>query len=460
MVPFIAGVAILIAAERPSIGGRSLRLLDWSLIACLLAVAVQLIPLPATIRASLSPEAFSVDRALRLDAPPAVPPPQALSLDVESTAWAFALGVGYIGLFWCARAIFARGGVRSLTRGVTWLGLALTVVVAAQRATSPKLLYWYFRPLSVGASPYGPFVSRNGLASWLAMTLPLVVGYAMARHETRPHAGSSIAARAEALDSTQLWLAASACLMLAGLLGSTSRAGIFGGFVGLLAFIGLSRMRVTRKAGVASMLAAVGVMIAAASLYANMGALAMRLRDTTEQGEWGRAAIWRDTWRMARDFWLTGVGAGAYQHGMLVYQEGSRLFFFNHAHDEYLQLFAEGGLLVVVPAAIAVLAAATLAVRRLRRDRTPVFWMRAGAVSGVIAVAIQSIWDTGLRTPANGALFAVMCAIALHEPRPASGEHGARERSRTRRRPEQRSDRSREPQHPSRSPAIRADRDG
>jgi hypothetical protein len=34
----------------------------------------------------------------------------------------------------------------------------------------------------------------------------------------------------------------------------------------------------------------------------------------------------------------------------------------------------------------------------------------------MIAVAVQSIWDTGLRTPANGALFAVLAAIALHNP--------------------------------------------
>jgi O-antigen ligase len=122
---------------------------------------------------------------------------------------------------------------------------------------------------------------------------------------------------------------------------------------------------------------------------------------------------------MIEDFWLTGVGAGAFQRGMLVYQEGSRQFFFNHAHDEYLQLAAEGGLLLVVPATIALVAGLGLIVNRLRRDRTPIFWLRAGAVSGIIAVAIQSIWDTGLRTPANGALFAVIAAIAVHEPRPA-----------------------------------------
>ena len=106
-----------------------------------------------------------------------------------------------------------------MTRGVTWLGLALTVLVAVQRATSPKLLYWYFQPLNAGASPYGPFVSRNALASWLAMAVPLVIGYAVARHRSEARTGLGIAARAEAIDSTQLWLVGAACLMMGGLFG-------------------------------------------------------------------------------------------------------------------------------------------------------------------------------------------------------------------------------------------------
>ena len=93
-------------------------------------------------------------------------------------------------------------------------------------------------------------------------------------------------------------------------------------------------------------------------MFANFGALAMRLQETTEAGDWGRRAIWRDTWRMTQDFWLAGVGAGAFERGMLLYQQGSRMFFFNHAHDEYLQILAEGGLLLAVPAAIAAIAGA------------------------------------------------------------------------------------------------------
>ena len=430
-MPLCAGVAVLLAVERPTIGRGPSRVLDWSLLACLLVVAAQLIPLSAAARGRLSPQATLIDSAVSLDATPRILP-RGLSLDVESTAWALALGAAYIGLFWCARSIFARGGVRTVTRGITWLGLALTLLVAVQRVTSPKLLYWYFRPLNAGASPYGPFVSRNALASWLAMAVPLIIGYAVARHRSDPRTGISIAARAEAIDSTQLWLGGAACLMMGGLFASMSRAGIIGAAVGLVAFIAVSRTRIKGGRGLAWITVSVAALIVAASLFANFGAMAMRLHETTESGEWGRRAIWRDTWRMTEDFWLTGVGAGAFQRGMLVYQEGSRQFFFNHAHDEYLQLAAEGGLLLVVPAAIALIAGVALIVTRLAGDRTPIFWVRAGGVSGVIAVAVQSIWDTGLRTPANGVLFAAIAAIALHQPRPAHEGSARRSHARSR----------------------------
>ena len=414
---------------RPSIRRGPGRLLDWSLLACLLAVAAQLIPLQASLRERLSPQAFWVDRIVAIGAPPAIHPAHALSVDAESTVWALALGAVYLGVFWCARAIFSSGGVRTAVRGVAWLGMALTMLVAVQRATSPALLYWTWRPISDGASPYGPFVNRNGLASWLAMAVPVVIGYAMARYQSQQRR-SDHAIPGTSIDSMQLWLASAAVLMTGGLLASMSRGGILGGGIGLIAFIVLSRQRIKGGGGVAWMIAGLAALVVMASAYANLGTLALRLQETTEQGTWGRPAIWRDTWRMASDFPLTGVGAGAFQRAMLAYQQGSRLFFFNHAHNEYLQLLAEGGLLVAVPASIAMLAAVVLMARSLGADRTPIFWVRAGAICGVVAVAVQSVWDTGLRTPANGVLFAVIAAIAVHEPRPASARDSGRSRSR------------------------------
>lgn len=254
-----------------------------------------------------------------------------------------------------------------------------------------------------------------------------MIGYAVARHHSAQRADGG-AIPGDWLDPTQLWLGGAAVLMTGGLLASMSRAGILGAGAGLAAFIVFSRMRHRGGASLAWIGAGLAAMVVLASAYANLGQLAARLQETTEQGTWGRPAIWRDTRRMASDFLLTGVGAGAFQRGMLAYQEGSRFFFFNHAHDEYLQLLAEGGLMLVVPAIVALAAAVALMARYLRADRTAMFWVRAGAIAGLIAIAVQSIWDTGLRMPANGALFAVIAAIALHEPRPASRSGATRAR--------------------------------
>ena len=410
-MPLCAGVLVLLGSERPRIGRGPGALLDWALIACLAVVAAQLIPLPAGLWARLSPHAIDVESAVRVGTvPPASHP---LSLDPDATAWALALGGGYVAMFWCARAIFASGGVRLTTRGISSLGLGLTVLVAIQRATAPQLLFWTWRPLDAGASPYGPFVNRNSLACWLAMAVPLVIGYVVARHESRP-TGTRPAA---GIDSTQLWLGGAAVLMTGGLIGSLSRGGILGGAIGLLVFVLLARTRVSRPRGLAWIVAGLIAMAAFGTRYADLDALAMRMQETTEFGEWGRRVIWRDTWAMTADFRLTGVGAGAFQQGMLVYQQAPRQFFFNHAHDEYLQLLAEGGILVAVPAALALAAATAMLARQLRTDRSAIFWVRAGAIAGMAAAAVQSLWDTALRTPANGVLFAIVAAIALHEPR-------------------------------------------
>jgi O-antigen ligase len=410
---------------RPPVARGSNRWLDVLLVLCLLVVAAQLVPLPTAQHDRLSPNATAVAGAVALTVPS--PAPRApISIDPESTAWALALGAAYIALFWCARAIFAFGGVRHTIRGVTVLGLALTVLVAVQRTTSPKLLYWRWQPLSAGASPYGPFVNRNGLAAWLAMAIPLAIGYVVARQRSQPETGRGVAAAVASIDATTLLLGGSACLMIGGLFGSLSRSGIFAAAIGLTAFVLLSQTRITAGRAMAGLAAAVAAMVAIGAMYANLGALAMRMQETTELGEWGRRVIWHDTMQMIRDFQLTGVGAGAFKRGMLVYQEGSRQFFFNHAHNEYLQVLAEGGLLLAVPAALALLVGVALIAARLRADHTGVFWIRVGAVCGLIAVAVQSIFDTSLRTPADGVLFAVIAALALHDRREAPHSHARR----------------------------------
>jgi O-antigen ligase len=143
----------------------------------------------------------------------------------------------------------------------------------------------------------------------------------------------------------------------------------------------------------------------------------------------GRLVIWRESLELARRFWIAGLGAGAYETAMIVYQQSYRnVAFFNQAHNHYLQLVAEGGLLLTVPALVAASALAGSIARRLRESEGSIFWIRCGAATGLAGIAIQSIWETGLRMPANAVLFAVLCALAVHAtpPHPPSNAHRPR----------------------------------
>jgi O-antigen ligase len=134
----------------------------------------------------------------------------------------------------------------------------------------------------------------------------------------------------------------------------------------------------------------------------------------------GRVAIWHDTLTIANTFWLTGSGFNTYGVAMLRYQTVKDGYRYIEAHNDYLQLMAEGGLLVGIPA---ILLAITLIVtihRRFREaaDDTRTYWLRVGAVAGICAIAVQSVTDFTLQMPGAAVMFATLLAIAIHQPRP------------------------------------------
>jgi O-antigen ligase len=426
-VPLVAGTLILAARERPSIGRPPHRWLDGALIVWLTLAAAALIPLPPAARLAFSPAAAAVDRALWFNPPldPLTGPARPLSWDPASTAGALILGLTFVLIFWSARAIIASHGFRETIRGIAWCGLALAVITLFQHATAPKLLYGYWHPLTPNATPFGPFVNRNDLATWLIMAIPAIVGYGVARLKSRLRSHDGPVDLESAIDATAIWLAASVCLMLATVFVAVSRSGLIGAVVGLTSLIWLSRSRMSGSSWMwfgAIML----TLITVATTYITWGVLESRLDETIATGLGGRRAVWDQTWPMVRDFRLAGVGVGAYERVMAVYQVTPHAFYINHAHNEYLQLLAEGGLILAVPAIAAFCAAGWRIARSLQSDRTPVFWIRAGATSGLVAAVVQSIWETGLRIPANAVLFAILAAVALHDSRePYRNQRGA-----------------------------------
>ncbi|HWW86673.1 MAG TPA: O-antigen ligase family protein, partial [Vicinamibacterales bacterium] len=373
------------------------------------------VPLPSKVRLKLSPASAGMDRALWFDAAidgATKGPDRPLTVDETATAEALVVGLSFVILFWAARSQFAAGGVRFTAKWIAFLGLACAAIALTQSATAPKLIYWTWRPVNGNASPFGPFVNRNDLATWLIIAIPITIGYTTARVQSRRIEAHGPVEVGKIVDATAVWLATSICIMTAALVSSMSRSGLLAGSAAMLTLVALSRRRLP-AAGRSWLMAGIAAAIVIGATYANIDALMTRVGETVTLGVGGRREIWGETIPMARDFWLTGVGTGAYARAMSVYQS-PHVFSFNHAHDEYLQLLVEGGVLYAVLVGVAIAAAGLAIIRRLRADQTPVFWIRAGAASGLVAVLVQSVWETGLRMPANAVLFAVCAALALH----------------------------------------------
>ena len=403
-------------------GARPSTTLDIAVIASLTAIAFQLVPLPVALRDLLSPHAADVDRALRVDVAwaAAAGDRAAAPLTINATATLHSLAKALLVAlaFWSARALFERGGVRRTAHRIAWIGLAVSVVAIVERATAPTALYGVW-PVA-GARPYGPFINRNHMATWLIIAIPLTAGACAMR--ARQTIAASRSRRSAALDGfadpTLLWLAASAAIMLVALVVSASRSGAIGIAAGLIAGSALAAARLGRGERRWVVIAPV-VACVAVVWYAGAAPLADRfLHVAASSSVDRRVEIWRQTLPIVRDFAATGTGAGTYYTAMLVYQEGNRLFFFNQAHNHYLQIAAEGGILAGVPRALILLAFAVMAWRRLRADRSEMFWLRTGALASMVAVAAQSMWETGLVMPANAVLCAVVAAIAVYRTSP------------------------------------------
>ena len=415
-IVFTLGSVLLALLLRPPIASHDgSQQLDRIVLITGLAIALQAMPLPATIVDAISPHAVAVRQALSLL--PSTSTWIPLSIDERSTLWAGVNIVGTIALFFTARTILAIGGLRQTVRGISALGFLFSALALAQAATAGRFIYWRFRTEYEGPPPFGPFVNRNHFATWIIMAAPLCLGYLLARATGRDESSPQFVSRrtrlARMADGRTAWLAAAAAMMLAALLASQSRSGIAALIGALTVFALTHRGHSTMRRlswGAAVLLVIVGVALTRADIPAlaeRFGKSATGVRD--------RVTIWNDTLPMVKDFWVTGTGAGTYRIAMLAYQRADRHVQFNQAHNHYLQAAAEGGMVGASLFIAMLFALAQQVKKQLKADNSGAYWIRAGAACGLFAAALQALWETGLVMPANAALAAVLAAIASYE---------------------------------------------
>lgn len=387
--------------------------LDYFLALTLIAAATQLIPLPAWMRDALSPGAADfVARTALSGAPAAAWAP----LSLAPSLWMFGVGTLLLVVtsFWWARDALSSRGTRQVARTVATLGLVAAVLAFAQATLFPDgRIYGYWRPIATSAHPMGPLVSRSHFAAWIVVAASISVGYLIAHGRThwsnrRTRVGVLVLS-----DARALWLLLAIALMLASLLISQSRAGVLGLGVAAVVFVALQWRRQvgTSRLGVALALVAVAALV---SIWTTPAAMVDRFERSYSGSDGGRPMIWAMVRPLAQAFPVTGIGLGAFEAVMPVYQPPPRNILVNHAHNQFLHMVVEGGVLVTLPCLLALLAFARLGWRRVTRDDSAMTDVRQGAAAGLAGLATIAMFDVPTLTPAVAVLAAVAAAMVVH----------------------------------------------
>ncbi len=384
----------------------------------LLYMAFQLVPLPPWLIEILSPGSAAVyDPVYQV-----MGESSWTSLSVHRKATVLELlRIASYGLFYVVTIQLLSDGKRLLTTVKIVAGLAACIAFLAtlQHYTSPDHIYW-FRP-GPSHSPrfMGPWIHRGQFAGFVTMLLPLLFGLFL---YYKPTIDTTESFRAKVVDffssprsNLQVVLAFGIIIILISVLVSLSRAGILVAILSLLLFYYF----LSKKRGMRSWPVLIVFIAGIGLFFVNFGSdeLVNRIDTSiTPEGEliFDRIEIWRDTMEIIKVFWLTGAGFGTFVDIFPLYKTITNPHVYDHAHNDYLELLTDGGIIGFSLAAWFVLAVLGSGWKMIavRRDNFSIM-IGIGALVGICSMLLFAITDFNMHNGADGLYFFFLCGLLV-----------------------------------------------
>lgn len=299
-------------------------------------------------------------------------------------------------------------------RGPAFVAAMLTLTALVQGA----LAIWEFRTKqqlslygsSVASATAGDYFFNYGQLTRASGTLPDPIGLGQVLALCLPMMVAFAA-------SLRRWNASIVVLGATGVAGlglvlSLSRMSIIGGVAGVLVALlllpGSARLRsFAGVGGVVALVVVLGLSFGGSGLRTRISSIfhPTAAHVSTAQGDLSRIRIWNAAIRTGEHNLLTGVGVGNITNYLPRY--GIPVTGSAHAHDTYLQFFAEGGLLGLLALLGLIAASFRDLFRAFGRRR---IWV-AGATGALIATLIAWTTDVEVRYVQVSAMVAVLLGL-------------------------------------------------
>jgi O-antigen ligase len=307
-------------------------------------------------------------------------------------------------------------------------GLAVAIFALVQHFTWSGRFYWIRATLAT--NPFGPFANHNHFAGYMELLIPLPIALVLTRAVGR--------------EMRVLYGFAAAIMGLA-MVVSLSRGGLIS-LAAMLMFLVLVSIRVPRlwrlergrrefreadrkgPGAVGRFRAVASQMIVVSAIVAVIGAGVLWIgadpviqRVTQGQPVGGlpqetfstsRGWIWRDTISMIRANPLLGVGLGAYVTAFSLYTTSDGSLKVPQAHNDYLQVVADGGIVGGLIALWFVVVVFRVVARGLKSRDPMLSGLTLGSSAGIVGILVHSLFDFNLQIPSNALLFLILAAVA------------------------------------------------
>src|SRR6185369_7127982 len=358
----------------------------------------------------------------------AIPLINTLSLDPNSTRLVL-VQLATLLIYFAATLVFVDTPHRLqlLVRTITVFGFLLAILGLTQSFTSPTKVYW-FRELNQSTA-FGPFINRHHFAGYMELTIALPLGLLFAG----------------AVDKEKRII----YLFVAGLMGvalvmTASRGGIIS-LVAEIFFLMIvtaiwrkpserRRRKKHRFKFVLGRLGMTGALLVALFLGVVLlgGEFSInRFIDSvnTDDPTTGRAHFWSVTLDIIKAHPYIGTGLGAFGVIYTKYDSRNGLYRLEQAHNDYLQVLSDAGIVGGVLGLSFVMLLFYKAISRAKSRDDFRRGVALAALSGCFAVLIHSFFDFTLHTTSNALLFLVLAAMATLNGRVEDAPRQRRKRS-------------------------------
>lgn len=395
---------------------RTARFVLFLLFLNLLWLIFQCLPLPIGLLTLLSPHAVALYQLNDANIAMA-----AISLDPHAT-WLDVIEASYLFTFFCLTLyiIDSKKKIRILVY-VTVISALVQAIYGAFMILSGAEYAFFISKAEIHShigSATGTFTNRDHLAGYLEMALALGIGYMLSLMTDGSSSGGwKIWLRkwSEILLGSKARLRLMLILLCLGLVLTHSRGGNIG-FFSSLTIAGVIFMLFARKKPRATVIFLSSVILLDILLigsWVGVSKVMTRLENTSIQTE-QRDDVYAATLPMIQDYWLTGTGAGTYFETFPAYKTPQLSGYWNHTHNDYLEILAEQGVIGFGLLASVVLFALFVTIQTLRRRRSPlILAMSFSSLMGILALLIHSAVDFNLQILTNSTLFMLLLALPM-----------------------------------------------